>query len=150
MENQNRSAPPRRVGVNQLVKFEGNRKENTPKGKLTPLWNRGRCPASNLLRMPFACVGLDWARPSSSSTLIALIKLLLRLRSHARIGVGAAGNKTNEQTGRGSAPEKTSTSTNKPYDLTSHLHPRPPYLTSYIGVRPFDARTPKKLAARTS
>src|SRR5207249_7788758 len=22
-----------------------------------------------------------------------------------------------------------------PYDLTSHLHPRPPYLTSYIGVR---------------
>src|SRR5207244_13289770 len=23
----------------------------------------------------------------------------------------------------------------KPYDLTSHLHPRPPYLTSYIGVR---------------
>jgi len=26
-----------------------------------------------------------------------LIKLLLRLRSHARIGVRAAGNKTNEQ-----------------------------------------------------
>jgi hypothetical protein len=47
--------------------------------------------------MPFASVGLDWARPSSSSTLIALIKLLLRLRSHARIGVRAAGNKTNEQ-----------------------------------------------------
>jgi len=39
------------------------------------------------------------------------------------------------KTGRGSAPEKTSTSTNKPYELTSHLHPRPPYLTSYIGVR---------------
>jgi hypothetical protein len=24
---------------------------------------RGRCPVSNLLRMLFACVGLDWARP---------------------------------------------------------------------------------------
>src|SRR6266704_3595229 len=24
----------------------------------------------------------------------------------------------------------------KAYDLTKHLHPRPPYLTSYIGVRP--------------
>src|SRR6266480_4300883 len=67
--------------------------------------------------------------------LIALIKLLLRLRSHARIGVRAAGNKTNEPKGRGSAPEKHSISTNKPYDLTSHLHPHPPYLTSYIGVR---------------
>src|SRR5881296_3908549 len=72
---------------------------------------------------------------TSSSTLIALVKLLLRLRSQARIGVRAAGNKTNEQTGRGSAPEKTSTSANKAYDLTKHLHPRPPYLTSYIGVR---------------
>src|SRR6266496_6307752 len=75
------------------------------------------------------------APSSSSSKKIALIKLLLRLRSHARIGVRAAGNKTNEQRRRGSAPEKTSTSINKAYDLTKHLHPRPPYLTSYIGVR---------------
>src|SRR5439155_23613732 len=27
----------------------------------------------------------------------------------------------------------------KAYDLTKHLHPRPPYLTSYIGVRRFAA-----------
>ena len=44
-------------------------------------------------------VGLDWARPSSSSTLIALIKLLLRLRSQVRIGVRAAG-KTNQRATR--------------------------------------------------
>ena len=57
---------------------------------------RGRCPVPNLLRMPFVGVGLDWARPSSSSTLIALIKLLLRLRSQVRIGVRAVG-KTNQR-----------------------------------------------------
>src|SRR2546430_8488502 len=37
-----------------------------------------------------------------------------------------------QYTGQRLAPEKTSTSTNKAYDLTKHLHPRPPYLTSYI------------------
>src|SRR5207249_5265427 len=43
--NQNRPAQRRRVGINQLVKFEGNRKENTPKETLKPLWNVGaaRC-----------------------------------------------------------------------------------------------------------
>src|SRR5947207_11303308 len=67
--------------------------------------------------------------------LSALIKLLLRLRSHARIGVRAAGNKTNEQIRKRKRSRETSTPTNKSYDLTSHLY-RPPYLTSYIGVRP--------------
>jgi len=43
----------------------------------------------------------------SSSTLIALIKLLLRLRSHHGYEYEPLENKTNEQTARGSAPEKT-------------------------------------------
>src|SRR5439155_9611046 len=34
----------------------------------------------------------------------------------------------------------------KAYDLTKHLHPRPPYLTSYIGVRCGGAIPPKILA----
>src|SRR5205807_824743 len=34
----------------------------TKHGKKSTL-ERGRCPASNLLRILFACVGLDWARP---------------------------------------------------------------------------------------
>jgi hypothetical protein len=38
--------------------------------------------------------------------------LLLRLRSHARIGVRAAGKtKTNEQQGRGSVPKKINSQT---------------------------------------
>ena len=96
MENQNRPAPLRRVGINQLVKFEGNRKENTPKEKLKPLWNVGaaRClTCSESLRVRRLRLGA----PKFLFHLIALIKLLLRLRSHARIGVRAAGNKTNEQ-----------------------------------------------------
>ena len=36
---------------------------------------------------------IDWAASSSSSRLIALIKLLLRPRPHARIGVRAAGKR---------------------------------------------------------
>jgi hypothetical protein len=68
----------------------------------------------------FSCVGLDWARPSSSSTLIALIKLLLRLRSQARIGVRAVGktkptSNKEEETLQG----KPSTSINKAYELTT-------------------------------
>ena len=38
------------------------------------LLERGRCPVPNLLRMPFVCVGLDWARPKFLFHLIALIK----------------------------------------------------------------------------
>jgi hypothetical protein len=54
------------------------------------------------------------APSNSSSKKIALIKLLLRLRSQVRIGVRAAGKtKPNEQPGRGSAPEKPSTSITK-------------------------------------
>jgi hypothetical protein len=49
---------------------------------------------------------LDWAASSSSSALIALIKLLLLPRRDARIGVRAAGKqKTRVQKGRRSAPE---------------------------------------------
>ena len=38
------------------------------------LLERGRRPLPNLLRMPFVCVGLDWARPKFLFHLIALIK----------------------------------------------------------------------------
>jgi hypothetical protein len=60
--------PRRRVGINQLVKFEGNRKENTLKEKLKPLWNAGaaRClTCSESLRVRRLRLG---ARPTSSST----------------------------------------------------------------------------------
>src|SRR5438093_9556432 len=42
--NQNRPAPCRRVVINQLVKFEGNRKENAPKEKhpAKTVWNARR------------------------------------------------------------------------------------------------------------
>jgi hypothetical protein len=50
---------------------------------------------------------------------IVLIKLLLRLRSQVRIGVRAAGNKTNEQTEEEALQEKPLTSINKPYELTN-------------------------------
>ncbi len=108
MAYQNRPAPRRRVGINQLVKFEGNREETTPSAKTKITLERGRCPLPNLLKNTLRERRLRLGAPlRSSSKLIALIKLLLRLRSHARIGVRAAGNKTNEQKGRGNAPEKT-------------------------------------------
>src|SRR5205809_6245127 len=84
--------------------------------------------------MPFACVGLDWARPSSSPTLIALIKLLLRLRSHARIGVRAAGNKNQRAKRKRKRSKKISTSINEAYELATY-HTRPLHLTPFIGVR---------------
>jgi hypothetical protein len=73
-----------------------------------------------LVRMLFVCVGLDWARPCSSSTLIALIKLLLRLRSHARIGVRAVGKQNQRANKEEEALHgKPSTSVNKAYELTT-------------------------------
>src|SRR5205085_5367260 len=119
---------------NLVVREEQKGKPPNEKPKTT--LERGRCPLPNLLRKPFACVGLDWARPCSSSTdridqiaAVATVTCTDRSKSRWKINQRA-------KTGRGSAPEETSTSTNKPYELTSHLHPRPPYLTSYIGVRP--------------
>jgi len=58
---------------------------------------RGRCPVSNLLRMPFVCVGLDWARPKFLFQQDRIDQMVLRQRTQVRIGVRAAGNKTNEQ-----------------------------------------------------
>jgi transposase len=45
VENQNRPAPRRRVGINRVSQFEGNRNEDTPEETLKPLWNAGaaRC-----------------------------------------------------------------------------------------------------------
>jgi hypothetical protein len=54
-------------------------------------------PVPNLLRKAFAGVGLDWiAHPRSSSMLIASIKLLLRLRSHAPRKLSGLEKQTNE------------------------------------------------------
>jgi hypothetical protein len=70
--------------------------------------------------MSFACVGLDWARLCSSSTLIALIKLLLRLWSQVRIGVRAVGKQNQRANKEEEALQgKTSTAINKAYELTT-------------------------------
>jgi hypothetical protein len=120
VENQNRPAHCRTARINNLkIKFEENRKENTPLQEIKTLLERGRCPVSNLLRMPFACVGLDWARPKFLFHLIVLIKLLLRLRSQVRIGVRAVGNKTNEQIRKRKRSRKTFNLDHKPYELTT-------------------------------
>src|SRR5437762_3327163 len=54
-----RPSQRRNIGINQLVKFEGNRKENTPKETLKPLWNVAaaryltcsECPRERRLRL---------------------------------------------------------------------------------------------------
>ncbi len=52
--------------------------------------------------------------------LIALIKLLLRLRSQVRIGVGAAGKtKPTSNKGRGNAPRKENPNLHQAYELTT-------------------------------
>jgi hypothetical protein len=77
--------------------------------------------------MPFACVGLDWARPLFLFQKIALIKLLLRLRSQVRIGVRAVypepfrGWKQNQRANKEeeALQGKPSTAINKAYELTT-------------------------------
>src|ERR1700741_2324999 len=114
MENQNRSTLSRRVGFNPIDKFEGNRKNNhlTKQHTQTTL-ERGRSPASNLLRNIFACVGLDWARPSSSSTdridqIAAVAAATCTDRSTSRW------TQNQRATGRGSASKNTQTLNNIP------------------------------------
>jgi len=58
---------------------------------------------------------------SSSSTLIALIKLLLRLRSHARIGVRAGRRGDRVKKEEEALQRKLRPSIHKPYELTNHL-----------------------------
>src|SRR5437588_1826581 len=98
----------------------GEQKGKPPNEKPKTTLERGRCPVSNLLRKPFACVGLDWARPSSSSTLIALIKCSGSCRTDR--STSRWKNKSNAQkrkpparqsasaAARGSVPNQTSTS----------------------------------------
>src|SRR5260370_42316731 len=89
----------------------------------------------NLLRMTFACVGLDWTRPSSSSTdridqIAAATAVASTDRSKSRWKQNQRANKEEE------ALQKTSTAINKAYELTTpRNHTRPQRLTSYIGVR---------------
>src|SRR5437870_6684541 len=61
--------------------------------------------------------------------------MVLRRRAHARIGVRAAG-RTNQRAKRKKKRSrgKSSTSINKPYELTLPTDIGPPHLTSYIGL----------------
>jgi len=57
---------------------------------------RGRCPVSNLLRMPFVCVGLDWARPYRPSG----FGLPLPTRSHWSNGAETKNSSTDRSKSR--------------------------------------------------
>jgi hypothetical protein len=51
-----------------------------------------------------------------------------------RIGVRAVGTNTNEQKGEETLQKKPPILINQAYDLTNHLHTRPPHLTPHIGL----------------
>ena len=53
---------PQKLDERSKTSSRGTERRTRLKGNKTTL-ERGRCPVPNLLRMPFACVGLDWARP---------------------------------------------------------------------------------------
>src|SRR5437773_11616503 len=100
-----RSSQRRNIGINQLVKFEGNRKENTPKETLKPLWNVGAarcltCSESLCERR------LRLGGPKFLFHPDRIDQMVLPPRRDGRIGVRAAGKtKTNEPKRRGSVPK---------------------------------------------
>src|SRR5256885_13200036 len=92
-------------------------------------------PVPNLLRKAFASVGLDWvAHPpflfhaDRIDQIAAATAVACTDRSTSRWKQNQRANRKRKRS------RETSTPTNKSYDLTSHLY-RPPFLTSYIGVR---------------
>src|SRR5436305_9404980 len=129
-----RPSQRRNIGINQLVKFEGNRKENTPKETLKPLWNVAAAryltcsesPRERRLRLgaPKFLFHADRIDQIAAATAVACTD-----RSTSRWKQNQRAKRKRKR------PRENFNHDYKPYDLTSHLHPRPPYLTSYIVVR---------------
>src|SRR6266478_8563115 len=131
MENQNRPAPSGRARLNQLT-ISSRRTERRTRLNKTTL-ERGRCPASNLLKNTLRERRIRLGAPKFLFQKDRIDQMVPRLRG--RIGVRAAGSKPTSKKEEEALQSTPSTSTTKHYDLTTHLHPRPPSLTSYIGVR---------------
>jgi hypothetical protein len=61
------AAAKRKLSVLRFSCSKGTEKGEHAEKEIKTTLEHGSCPLPNLLRTLFACVGLDWARPCSSS-----------------------------------------------------------------------------------